>query len=32
VFFVAGGALLTAVDVDEGRRHARLAEAALAAS
>jgi UMF1 family MFS transporter len=31
VFFVAGGALLTRVDVDEGRRRARLAEAALAA-
>jgi UMF1 family MFS transporter len=31
VFFVAGGALLTVVDVDEGRRRARLDEAALAA-
>ena len=31
VFFVAGGAVLTLVDVDEGRRRARLAEAALAA-
>jgi UMF1 family MFS transporter len=30
VFFVAGGALLAFVDVDEGRRHARAAEAALA--
>jgi UMF1 family MFS transporter len=32
VFFVAGGLLLTFVDVDEGRRHAREAEAALAAA
>jgi UMF1 family MFS transporter len=31
VFFVAGGLLLAFVDVDEGRRHAREAEAALAA-
>jgi MFS transporter, UMF1 family len=31
VFFVAGGAVLTLVDVDEGRRRARQAEAALAA-
>ena len=31
VFFVAGGVLLTFVDVDEGRRRAREAEAALAA-
>ena len=30
VFFVAGGLLLTFVDVDEGRRRAREAEAALA--
>jgi UMF1 family MFS transporter len=30
VFFVLGGALLAFVDVDEGRRHARAAEAALA--
>jgi UMF1 family MFS transporter len=30
VFFVAGGVLLTFVDVDEGRRRARQAEAALA--
>jgi UMF1 family MFS transporter len=30
-FFVAGGVLLSFVDVDEGRRHARAAEAALAA-
>jgi UMF1 family MFS transporter len=32
VFFVAGGLLLAFVDVDEGRRHAREAEAALAAA
>jgi len=32
VFFVAGGVLLAFVDVDEGRRHAREAEAALAAA
>ena len=32
VFFVAGGAVLTFVDVDEGRRRAREAEAALAAA
>ena len=31
VFFVAGGLLLAFVDVDEGRRHAREAEAALGA-
>jgi MFS transporter, UMF1 family len=31
VFFVAGGLLLAFVDVDEGRRHAREAEAAPAA-
>jgi UMF1 family MFS transporter len=31
VFFVAGGVVLTLVDVDEGRRRARQAEAALAA-
>jgi len=30
-FFVVGGALLLFVDVDEGRRHARAAEAALGA-
>ena len=32
VFFVAGGVLLWFVDVEEGRRHAREAEAALAAA
>jgi UMF1 family MFS transporter len=32
VFFVAGGLLLAFVDVDEGRRRAREAEAALAAA
>jgi UMF1 family MFS transporter len=32
VFFVVGGGLLAFVNVDEGRRHAREAEAALGAA
>jgi len=31
-FFLAGGVLLWFVDVEEGRRHARDAEAALTAA